>query len=89
MVDFNNRMIRDHKTAQGPYLPRDVTRAAAICLINSISAGRTMIRQEVALKFAKRLCEAHPVRRSNLWCTGVGDVVNYHLSCMIFWTVNK
>ena len=76
MVDFNNRMIRDHKTAQGPYLPRDVTRAAAICLINSISAGKTMIRQEVALKFAKRLCEGPPLLGVPMYGgTGVGDVV--------------
>ena len=76
MIRFNNRMIRDHKTAQGPYLPQDVTRAAAICLINSISAGRTMIRQEVALKFAKRLCEGPPLLGVPIYGgTGVGDVV--------------
>ena len=34
MVRFNNRMIRDHVTAQGAFLPQDVTRAATICLIN-------------------------------------------------------
>jgi histidine ammonia-lyase len=76
MVNFNNRMIRDHANAQGPFLPADVTRAAAICLINSISAGRTLIRPELALKFAHRLSKGPPLKGLPVYGgTGVGDVV--------------
>eukprot|EP00121_Abeoforma_whisleri_P014493 Awhi_evm1s13361 len=55
LIKFNNRMIRDHCTAQGPRLPHDVTKASAIVLLNTLAAGRTNVRPSLALAFARRL----------------------------------
>ena len=80
MIQFNNRMIHDHVTAQGAFLPQDVARASTICLINSIAAGRTMIRSELAIKFAERLCSGPPLKGIPMYGgTGVGDVAQLPL----------
>ena len=59
---------------------KDVTRASTICLINSIAAGRTMIRSELAIKFAERLCSGPPLKGIPMYGgTGVGDVAQLPL----------
>ena len=59
---------------------QDVTRASTICLINSIAAGRTMIRSELAIKFAERLCSGPPLKGIPMYGgTGVGDVAQLPL----------
>ena len=57
MSAFNQRMVRDHATGQGPALPEDIARASAICLLNSLAAGRSNVRPEVAIHISKRLSQ--------------------------------
>ncbi|MGA0122259.1 MAG: aromatic amino acid lyase, partial [Gaiellales bacterium] len=35
---FNRRLLREHATGQGPSLPDDEVRGAAICLLNQLAA---------------------------------------------------
>ena len=75
LVEFNNRMVRDHKSAIGPSLPTDVVRAAAILLLNTLAAGRTNVRPMLASHFADRLSNGPELQGVPIYGgTGVGDV---------------
>ncbi|CAM9614397.1 unnamed protein product [Ectocarpus fasciculatus] len=74
---FNKRMIREHATGQGEKMPEDVTRGAAIVLLNSLAAGRSNVRPSVAQQISDRLSNGAtrplapiPVHGA----TGMGDV---------------
>lgn len=71
---FNRRLLREHATGQGPALPDDEVRAAALCLLNQLAAGRSNVRPEVAQVIAERLGAGPlpPVR--TLGVTGMGDL---------------
>ena len=75
MVRFNQRLLREHATGQGPALPADVARAAAIHLLNMLAAGRTNVRLGIALLLAERLSLGATARIRMFGSTGMGDVV--------------
>lgn len=76
LVRFNQRIIRETSTGQGPAIPADVTRATAIMLLNTMAGGRTMVRPELALRLEDRLSHGPPLRAiPTLGTTGIGDVV--------------
>ena len=62
---FNQRLLREHATGQGPALPPDVVRATAILLLNQLAAGRSNVRPELAEHIAQRLSD------------GIDDIVVY------------
>ncbi len=71
---FNRRLLREHATGQGPALPEEEVRAAALCLLNQLAAGRSNARPEVAQALAERLGTGPlpPVRMYGV--TGMGDL---------------
>lgn len=75
MVDFNTRMIDEHATGQGPPIPSNITRAAAIILLNTLAKGYSNVRLDVADIIAKRLSDGPPLKDVPLYgITGMGDV---------------
>ena len=75
LVTFNKRMIRDHATGQGPAFRPDVARAAALVLLNSLAAGRTNVRPQIAERFAQRLSNGPVLSEIPIYgTTGIGDV---------------
>ena len=77
MIQFQERMVREHATGQGPPLDPIVVRASAIVLLNSLCAGRTNVRPEIAERISARLCDAvsQPLRSVPMYgTTGMGDV---------------
>lgn len=71
---FNRRLLREHANGQGPALPDDEVRAAAICLLNQLAAGRTNVRPEVAVAIAERLGAGRLPAVRMLGVTGMGDL---------------
>lgn len=71
---FNRRLLREHANGQGPALPDEEVRAAALCLLNQLAAGRSNARPEVAQAIAERLGAGPlpPVRMYGV--TGMGDL---------------
>jgi histidine ammonia-lyase len=71
---FNRRLLREHATGQGPTLPEEEVRAAALCLLNQLAAGRANARPGVAQAIAERLGSRPlpPVRMYGV--TGMGDL---------------
>src|SRR5580698_9126893 len=45
---FNQRLVLNHRIAQGDAAPADVTRGAMLCLANSYAKGGTGVRPELA-----------------------------------------
>ena len=74
MRAFNRRLLREHATGQGPSLPADVVRAAAILLLNQLAAGRTNVRPVVAEAIAERLSAGIDIAVPMHGTTGMGDV---------------
>ena len=77
MVQFQERMVREHATGQGGRMDPVVVRGAAICLLNSLCAGKTCVRYDIANRIADRLSNgvAHPLRDVPKYgSTGMGDV---------------
>lgn len=74
MAAFARRMIADHATGQGAPLAADVTRAATVVLVNTLAAGRTGIRPEVAERLVTRVNEGATARVRGFGSTGMGDV---------------
>ena len=48
MDAYNEKMLRDHATGQGDMLPYYIVHASTILLLNSLAAGRSNVRPEVA-----------------------------------------
>ena len=71
---FNQRLVLNHRIAQGDAAPADVVRGAMICLANSYAKGVTGVRPELAEVIVALLNEgfAPPVRR--LGSVGQGDL---------------
>jgi histidine ammonia-lyase len=71
---FNQRLVLNHRIAQGDIAPADVTRGAMVCLANSYAKGVTGVRPELAEMIIKLLNEgfAPPVRM--LGSIGQGDL---------------
>src|ERR1700690_4186762 len=62
---FNQRLVLNHRVAQGSAAPPDVVRGAMLCLANSYAKGVTGVRPELAEMIITLLNEgfAPPVRR--------------------------
>jgi len=71
---FNQRLVLNHRIAQGDAAPADVVRGAMVCLANSYAKGVTGVRPELAEMIVMLLNEgfAPPVRR--LGSVGQGDL---------------
>ena len=71
---FNQRLVLNHRIAQGDVAPADVVRGAMVCLANSYAQGVTGVRPELAEMIVTLLNEgfAPPVRR--LGSIGQGDL---------------
>ena len=71
---FNQRLVLNHRIAQGDVAPSDVVRGAMVCLANSYAKGVTGVRPELAEMIVTLLNEgfAPPVRR--LGSIGQGDL---------------
>src|SRR5277367_3860818 len=71
---FNQRLVLNHRIAQGDVAPADVARGAMVCLANSYAKGVTGVRPELAEMIVALLNEgfAPPVRR--LGSLGQGDL---------------
>ena len=71
---FNQRLVLNHRIAQGDAAPADVVRGAMICLANSYAKGVTGVRPELAEMIVTLLNQgfAPPVRR--LGSIGQGDL---------------
>ena len=74
MAAFARRLIADHATGQGPPLPDDVARAATVLLVNTLAAGRTGVRPEIAERIVVRINEGAAPRLRRFGSTGMGDV---------------
>jgi histidine ammonia-lyase len=71
---FNQRLVLNHRIAQGDVAPPDVVRGAMVCLANSYAKGITGVRPELAEMIVTLLNEGFvpPVRR--LGSVGEGDL---------------
>jgi histidine ammonia-lyase len=71
---FNQRLVLNHRIAQGEPAPSDVVRGAMVCLANSYAKGVTGVRPELAEMIVTLLNEgfAPPVR--TLGSVGQGDL---------------
>jgi histidine ammonia-lyase len=71
---FNQRLVLNHRIAQGDAAPADVVRGAMVCLANSYAKGVTGVRPELAEMIVTLLNEGYapPVRR--LGSIGQGDL---------------
>ncbi len=71
---FSQRLVLNHRIAQGDVAPPDVVRGAMVCLANSYAKGVTGVRPELAEMIVTVLNEgfAPPVRR--LGSVGQGDL---------------
>ena len=71
---FNQRLVLNHRIAQGEAAPSDVVRGAMVCLANSYAKGVTGVRPELAQMIVTLLNEgfAPPVR--TLGSVGQGDL---------------
>src|ERR1700735_4160431 len=69
---FNQRLVLNHRVAQGDAAPADVVRGAMVCLANSYAKGVTGVRPELAQMIVTLLNEgfAPPVRRLGSRGTG-------------------
>jgi histidine ammonia-lyase len=72
---FNQRLLREHATGQGPALPPDVVRATAILLLNQLAAGRSNVRPEIAQLIAQRLSDGIDIVVPMYGTTGMGDIM--------------
>jgi histidine ammonia-lyase len=71
---FSQRLVLNHRIAQGDAAPADVVRGAMVCLANSYAQGVTGVRPELAEMIVTMLNEgfAPPVRQ--LGSIGQGDL---------------
>jgi histidine ammonia-lyase len=73
-VEFNRRLIADHRVGQGPPAPADAVRATMLRLANGLASGESAVRPELAERLVDALNERrHPLVRS-LGSTGVADL---------------
>ena len=55
MGSYNEKMLRDHATGQGDTLPYYIVHASTILLLNTLAAGRSNVRPEVAKRLLENL----------------------------------
>jgi histidine ammonia-lyase len=71
---FNQRLVLNHRIAQGDAAPADVTRGAMLCLANSYAKGVTGVRPELAELIVALLNEGYTPVVRRLGSVGQGDL---------------
>jgi histidine ammonia-lyase len=71
---FNQRLVLNHRIAQGDIAPRDVVRGAMLCLANSYAKGVTGVRPELAELIVRLLNEGFTPDVRRLGSIGQGDL---------------
>ncbi len=71
---FNQRLVLNHRIAQGAPAPADVTRGAMLCLANSYAKGVTGVRPELADLVVTLLNEGFTPKVRMLGSIGQGDL---------------
>jgi histidine ammonia-lyase len=71
---FNQRLVLNHRIAQGDAAPADVTRGAMLCLANSYAKGVTGVRPELAELIVGLLNEGYTPVVRRLGSVGQGDL---------------
>jgi histidine ammonia-lyase len=71
---FNQRLVLNHRIAQGDAAPADVTRGAMLCLANSYAKGVTGVRPELAELLVMLLNEGYTPVVRRLGSVGQGDL---------------
>ncbi len=71
---FNQRLVLNHRIAQGDAAPADVTRGAMLCLANSYAKGVTGVRPELAELVVALLNEGFTPKVRMLGSIGQGDL---------------
>jgi histidine ammonia-lyase len=71
---FNQRLVLNHRIAQGDAAPADVTRGAMLCLANSYAKGVTGVRPELAELIVALLNEGYTPLVRRLGSVGQGDL---------------
>lgn len=71
---FNERLVLNHRIAQGDPAPADVTRGAMLCLANSYAKGVTGVRPELAELIVTLLNEGFTPKVRMLGSIGQGDL---------------
>src|ERR1700683_51288 len=71
---FNQRLVLNHRVAQGSAAPPDVVRGAMLCLANSYAKGVTGVRPELAELIITLLNEGYTPVVRRLGSVGQGDL---------------
>jgi histidine ammonia-lyase len=71
---FNQRLVLNHRIAQGDVAPQDVTRGAMLCLANSYAKGVTGVRPELADLIISCLNQGFTPQVRRLGSIGQGDL---------------
>jgi len=71
---FNQRLVLNHRIAQGGAAPADVVRGAMVCLANSYAKGVTGVRPELAEMIVTLLNEGFTPPVRTLGSVGQGDL---------------
>jgi histidine ammonia-lyase len=71
---FNQRLVLNHRVAQGDVAPTDVTRGAMLCLANSYAKGVTGVRPELAELIIDLLNQNFTPKVRRLGSIGQGDL---------------
>jgi histidine ammonia-lyase len=71
---FNQRLVLNHRIAQGEEAPADVVRGAMLCLANSYAKGITGVRPELADLIVTLLNEGFVPKVRRLGSVGQGDL---------------
>jgi histidine ammonia-lyase len=71
---FNQRLVLNHRIAQGDVAPADVTRGAMLCLANSYAKGVTGVRPELAELVINLLNQNFTPKVRRLGSIGQGDL---------------
>ena len=71
---FNQRLVLNHRIAQGDAAPAEVTRGAMLCLANSYAKGVTGVRPELAELLVTLLNEGYTPVVRRLGSVGQGDL---------------
>jgi len=71
---FNQRLVLNHRIAQGDAAPPEVVRGAMVCLANSYAKGVTGVRPELAEMIVALLNEGFTPQVRRLGSVGQGDL---------------
>jgi histidine ammonia-lyase len=84
-AEFNRRLLRSHRVAQGPDAPDDVVRATLVRTANGFAAGTTGVRPEVAQRLVDALNGNESPRVRVLGSVGQSDLApNADLAAGLF-----